>query len=130
MIVFHVGISVVGSLETLESLFRPAVGQLANLMLGITLLEAAVFYVMAVYFRRKSLNVYFAMICLCAALWELMGFSGLIEAPYYTTVYAVLGLAFLLIARVLGIESKVLYEAYGEPSPGIGGITVGPTDCG
>jgi hypothetical protein len=121
VILFHVGIGVIASMESLESVFRPQVGLLDNLLLGITLLEATVFYVLAAYVRRKSLNVYFAMICLCAGLWELMGYTGLFAAPYYTMVYALLGLSFLVIARVLGIESATYYEARGNPAERIRG---------
>jgi len=121
VLLFHVGIAMIASWETLESVFRPPAGQLSNLLLGITLLEAAVFYVLAAYLRRQSLNVYFAMICLCAGLWQLMGYSGFFSAPYYAMMYALLGLAFLVIARVLGIEQVTLYETFGEPIKGIRG---------
>ncbi len=114
-ILFHVAVGVISSWETLESIFRPPVGQLVTLLLGVTLFEAAVFYVLAAYVRRKSLNVYFAMICLCAAVWQLMGYTGLFAPPYYTMVYALLGIAFLIIARVLGIEQETVYQRLGSP---------------
>jgi hypothetical protein len=88
VILGHVLVAVLTSMNTLESVFRPEAKELTNLLVGVTFAEAAVFYVLAAYFRRKSLNVYFAMLAACAALWELMGYAGFFEAPYYTMVWA------------------------------------------
>ena len=65
-------------------------------------LYAAAFYLLAAAIRRRSLNIYFALLAVCGAIWELMGYAGLFDAPYYTMVYAVLGLLFLIASRVLG----------------------------
>jgi len=111
----------IASWETLEAVFQPPAGQLMNLLLGVALAEAALFYVLAAYFRRPSLNVYFAMLALCVSLWQLMGYSGVFTPPYYALVYALLGLAFLVVARVLGIERVQLYESFGRPTMAVRG---------
>jgi hypothetical protein len=121
VIMLHAVLNVLTSPQDLQSVFRPEARQTVNLLLGITFAQAAVFYVLAAYFRRRSLNVYFAMLALCAALWELMGYAGWFDAPHFTMVYALLGLAFLVVARVLGLEQVPIFRALGRQDIAIRG---------
>ena len=81
-----------------------------NLILGLVFAEAAVFYILAAIFRRRSANVYFATMAACGALWQFLGYYG-IPAPYYTMLYAGLGVGCLGLSRLLGIERILMYQA-------------------
>ena len=101
-------------MDSIQS-FAPAAGVHETLMLGLVFAEAAVFYVLATAFHRRSINVHLAAAASCGALWQLMGYFG-VDSSYYTMVYAALGVACLLAARALGIE----------PSPSIASATAKP----
>ncbi|MBN2023396.1 MAG: hypothetical protein JW809_11465 [Pirellulales bacterium] len=110
VILLHV---VVGSLETIESAVRPIKEDPENLLLGLVFVEAAAFYTLAAIFRRRSANVYFATLSACGALWELLGYWG-VPGAYYTMLYAALGVGFLAVCRLLGVEQKTVYRPLGE----------------
>ena len=64
---------------------------IARTLLGLVFGEAALYYSLAGFFRRRSWNVYLAAAAACGALWQFMGYFG-VDASYYTMLYAGLGL--------------------------------------
>lgn len=107
--------------DTLDMVVQPIQGHRDNLLLGIVFAEAAVFYMLAGLFRKRSSNVYFAAAAACASLWQLIGYWGAIDQAYYTMLYAVVGASLLAISRVIGIEQVNVYGANGEQSKRIRG---------
>ena len=101
------------SMDVLGEVFQPVQQHRDNLLLGAIFSEAAVFYVLAGIFRKRSANVYFAAAAACAALWQFIGYYGRINHAYYTMLYAVLGIAVLVAGRVLGIDKVTTYDADG-----------------
>ena len=97
----------VGGIETALS---PRTGERANLLYGLVFVEVAAFYALASIFGRPDFNLAFAATAACGALWELLGYFE-VPPAYHTMVYAVLGVAFLAISRILGIE-KVVVDRY------------------
>jgi len=108
------------SLTIIGSVVLPAQQELTNLLLGLVFVEAAVFYTLAGIFRRRTANVYLATASACGALWQLLGYFG-VPGPYYTMLYAALGIAFLVLCRVLGIKQVDVYQATGEKALGTRG---------
>ncbi|MBN1590855.1 MAG: hypothetical protein JW888_15185 [Pirellulales bacterium] len=104
---------VVGSVEMIESVLQPVAKSTANLLLGLVFAEATVFYILAAVFRRHGANVYFATLAACGALWQLLGYWG-VPGVYYTMLYAGLGVGFLGVCRLLGVEQRMLYRVTGE----------------
>ena len=100
------------SMESLELVAHPVQQQMANLLLGVVFLEAAVFYILAATFRPRSANIYFATAAACAALWQLLGYLA-VPGAYHTMMYAALGVGFLAIARSLGLEQVPVYRSTG-----------------
>ena len=96
-----------------ELLVRPAERLTENLLLGLVFVEAAAFYAMAAIFRRRGVNIYFAAASACGALWQFLGYWG-IPSPYYAMLYAGLGVAVLVVCRVLGINQVAVYRPTGE----------------
>ncbi|MHB8969347.1 MAG: hypothetical protein ACYC3X_16520 [Pirellulaceae bacterium] len=107
VILFHV---VAASLQMIEQVVQPVQESADNLILGLVFAEAAVFYILAAIFRRRSVNVYFATLVACGALWQFLGYRG-VPGPYYTMLYAVLGIGCLGLSRMLGIERVPMYQA-------------------
>ncbi len=101
------------AVDILETVVRPLQKDPANLLLGLVFAESALFYTLAAIFRRRSVNVYFATIAACGALWQLLGYWGTPPA-YYTVLYASLGVAFLVIGRVLGVERREVFRSNGQ----------------
>lgn len=112
IILFHV---LAASLQEIGAVIRLLQGQPQNLLLGVVFAEAALFYVLAGLFRKRSVNAYFAAAAACGALWQWMGYFG-ISGYYHTILYAVLGLAALLTSRSLGLEQVTVYGDRGEKS--------------
>jgi hypothetical protein len=102
-----------GSLKIVESVIIPVTGETANLLLGLVFVEAAIFYSLAAYFRRRSLNVCFATVAACGAIWQLAGYWD-IAAAYYTILYATLGVGLLALSRWLGIELITVFDVDGS----------------
>lgn len=102
------------SLQDLKS-FVPMAGKTDSLLLGLVFTEATLFYVLAGLFRKRSANVYLAAAAACGALWQLMGYFG-IDDTYYTMLYAGLGVACLVVARVLGLQQATVFRHDGEKS--------------
>ena len=94
-------ILVAGFLATVQepTSFIPLHDQRASLMFGLVFSEAALFYLLAGFFRRRSANVYLAAAAACGALWQFMGYFG-IDASYYTMLYAGLGLDQISLAII------------------------------
>ena len=107
VILFHV---LVACLKFAKQAILPLQESTDNLILGLVFAEAAVFYILAAIFRRRSANVYFATMAACGALWQFLGYYG-IPAPYYTMLYAGLGVGCLGLSRLLGIERILMYQA-------------------
>ena len=106
VILLHV---LVASLQMVEQVLQPLQQSPDNLVLGLVFAEAAVFYILAAIFRRRSANVYFATLAACGALWQFLGYYG-VPAPYYTMLYALLGVGSLGLSRTLGIERVSIYH--------------------
>ncbi len=117
--VAHAGTGVIllhvlfASLHTLATVVQPVAGERANLLLGMVFAEAALFYVLAGIFRKRSANVYLASAAACGALWQFMGYWGSIDQHYFTMLYAVLGIALLAAGRAVGLEQIKIYSADG-----------------
>ncbi len=107
VILLHV---LVASLQIVEAVLSPVRESLDNLLLGLVFAEAAVFYTLAAIFRRRSVNVYFAALAACGAVWQFLGYFG-VPGPYYIMLYAVLGIICLAVSRTLGIERVPMYNA-------------------
>ncbi|WP_428303948.1 hypothetical protein [Lacipirellula sp.] len=89
--------------------FRPLLGERTSLLYGLVFSEAAIFYLLAGFFKRRSWNTYLAAAAACGAIWQFMGYYG-IDASYYTMLYAGLGLACLVGARSLGLQPVTVYR--------------------
>ena len=96
------------------AVLQPVQGAINNLLLGVVFAEAAVFYMLAGIFRKRSDNVYFAAATACAAVWQLIGYWGHLHPAYYTMLYAALGVVLLGVARMVGLEQVEVYGASGE----------------
>ena len=112
VILFHVLAAVATSLESFELMFDPIQREMQNLLLGLVFVEATVFYTLGMVFRRRSANVYLAAAAACGAMWQLLGYWG-IPGPYYTMMYAALGIGLLAISRQLGIDVVTVYRHTG-----------------
>jgi hypothetical protein len=109
--------------------FAPMQGMTSSLMLGLVFVEAAGFYLLAGIFRRRSINTYLAAAAACGALWQFMGYYG-VDERYYTMLYACLGLACLIVSRVLGLEQVALYRLSHEKNWSTRGRGLGVFQCG
>ena len=124
-------ILVAGFLATVQepTAFIPLHGERASLMFGLVFSEAALFYLLAGFFRRRSWNVYLAAAAACGALWQFMGYYG-VDASYYTMLYAGLGLGCLAVARWLGLTPTKVYRRYGPESTVLRGRGRAALQCG
>ena len=100
------------SLESFELMFQPIRQQPQNLLLGLVFVEAAVFYTLGMIFRRRSANVYLAAASACGAMWQLLGYWA-VPDPYYTMMYAVLGIGLLAVSRAMGVSAVTVYRSTG-----------------
>ncbi len=98
----------------IETALSPRTGERANLLYGLVFAEMAAFYALATIFGRPGINLAFAATAACGALWEFLGYFE-VPAAYHTMIYAVLGVAFLAISRILGIE-RVVVDRYPDPN--------------
>jgi hypothetical protein len=125
--VAHAGTAVIllhvlfASLHTLATVVQPVAGARDNLLLGLVFTEAALFYVLAGIFRKRSANIYLASAAACGALWQFMGYWGTIDQHYFTMLYAVLGIALLAAGRAVGLEQVKMYGADGGDAPAMRG---------
>ena len=113
--------ALLASLDILGEVFQPVLQHRDNLLLGAIFSEAAIFYVLAGIFRKRSANVYFASASACAALWQFIGYYGQIDHSYYTMLYAVLGIGVLAAGRSLGIEKVATYDSNGTKGESLRG---------
>jgi len=109
VILIHV---LAATLDTLSS-FAPMEALRSSLMLGLVFAEATIFYLLAGLLHRRSNNIYLAAAAACGALWQFMGYYG-IDDSYYTMLYAVLGVACLIVGRSLGLDQVTAYQAPGN----------------
>ncbi len=112
VILLHVMAATATSLETFRLMFDPIQREMQNLLLGLVFVEATIFYTLGMVFRRRSANVYLAAAAACGAMWQLVGYWGL-PGPYYTMMYAALGIGLLAISRQLGIGAVTVYRNTG-----------------
>ncbi|QDT73868.1 hypothetical protein [Lacipirellula limnantheis] len=124
-------ILVAGFLATVQqpTAFVPFQGQRDSLMLGLVFGEAALFYSLAGFFRRRSWNVYLAAAAACGALWQFMGYFG-VDASYYTMLYTGLGLGCLVAARALGLAPTTVYRRHCQPTTVLRGRGLAALQCG
>jgi hypothetical protein len=107
----------------------PMEGLRSSLRLGLVFVEAAVFYFMAGFFHRRSVNAYFAAAAACGALWQFLGYFG-VDNSYYTMLYAALGVACLFVARTLGVEETPVYGKSGLKRTVLRGRGLTTLQCG
>lgn len=117
IVLFHVLLS---TWKAVGNVIQPVSGELPNLLLGLVFAEAAVVYVLAGLFRKRSVNAYFAAAALCGAIWQWLGYFD-VPGSLHTMLYAVLGLAALITARSLGLEETKIYNAHGDQALAIRG---------
>lgn len=110
VILLHV---LLASLQVIGSVIRPIQQEPTNLYLGFVFGEAALFYALAGWSRKRSSNVLLANLAACGALWQFLGYFG-IAGPLSTILYALLGLAMLALGRSLGLQQIPLYNVDGE----------------
>lgn len=94
-------------------LFTPKVDNTLSLWLGVTFLEATLFYGLAGFFRRKSWNAYYATVAACAAIWQFMGYYG-VDRLWHTPIFAVLGVGMIIVSRAWGINFELRYDHMGD----------------
>lgn len=117
----HVGTAVIlahllaSTVKEVSAALVPVHGEQLNLWLALVFGLATVFYILATLLRRHGANVYAATACACAAVWQLAGYF---DVPHeaYTILYAVLGLAVLAGARLVGIEHVKTFHISGSES--------------
>lgn len=83
--------------------FQPVAGSRETLLLGILAIEMATFYLLARIWKRHAINLYLSTAFLAAAIWQFLGYAGVVQT-YYTACYAALGLVLIIAARILGIH--------------------------
>lgn len=101
--------ALIGSLEFLRGGLSPN----THLVLAAILAEAALFYALAATFRGPSSNVYFSVAAACAAVWQCALYLAL-PAPLFAMIFAVVGLALLVVARALGLQHVPVFERDGD----------------
>lgn len=111
VILLHVFASTLENLRT----FAPMQGLQSSLLLGLVFAEAALFYLLAGLFHRRTANIYLAAAAACGALWQFMGYYG-IDPAYQSMFYAGLGVACLIAARYLGLDQVEVYRPGESPS--------------
>ena len=98
-----------GTLEGAVELVSRYADRRENLIFGVVFLEATLFYCMAAIIRRRSVNVYFATVAACGAVWQFCSYAD-IPGAYYTVAYALLGTALQFAARSWGLTPTPLYR--------------------
>jgi hypothetical protein len=91
--------------------FAPMAGLTKTLLLGLVFTEAAVFYLLAAMFHRRSINVHLAAAAACAALWQFLGYYD-VSATWYTLLYATLGVGCLVLGRSMGLEQAEVFGGH------------------
>ncbi len=130
MTTFIVVGSLVASFEQQSTAFiQTVIGRPENLHLGIVFTQAALFYALAGWFRRRSWNAYLATLAACAGMWQYLGYLGVADV-YYPLLYAVLGLTGLVIGRAWGIALVDRYDQEGVKRLAIRGPGMTSFQCG
>jgi hypothetical protein len=78
-----------------------------NLSLATFFGEAALFYLVEAVWRKHELSVYAFTAMGCAAVWQLLKYSGVAD-EYYTLTFAVVGLLLLIAYRFAVLENLSL----------------------
>lgn len=110
VILIHVAFS---GIDTIKTFLVPLEQNVDNLYLGATFAMATLFYTIAAWCRRRSVNVYLAAAAACGAIWQFLGYVG-VDATVYTLLYAGLGFGLLIVSRFLGVETVHVYNRFGE----------------
>jgi hypothetical protein len=113
----------------IESAVHPVQQQSTNLLLGLVFVEAATFYGLAAVFHRRSAHLYLATAAACGALWQLMGYEG-VPGAYHTMLYAALGVALLVVSRVVGLVQTDIYDSAGAKQQETTGRGQAAFQCG
>lgn len=108
---------------------RPIEGSTTNLLLGLTFVEATVFYALAGWFRRRSWNALLSTAAACGAVWQFQGYFG-VPGSTYALIYAVLGIAGLATGRLLGLSQVDRYAADGSRQVAVRGPGLVACQCG
>ena len=103
-----------------SALFISITGATKNLLLGIALVEACVFYIFAGFWQKKGANVFGATATGCAAIWQFLGYFGL-ATVWYPLMFAATGVGMLLAARSLGLEMVTRFQTDGGSEPRLRG---------
>jgi hypothetical protein len=104
---------IVSGLDVVESVLQPVAHQMINMRLGLVFSEAAFFYSLAAFVRRRSANVYLAAAAVCGAMWQFLKYWD-VGGAYHTIFFAALGLVMLAAARWRGIELVSIYGVGGQ----------------
>ena len=128
VILFFVAAAAASSLELFELVFQPK-QEMQNLLLGLVFVEATVFYTLGMVFRRRSANVYMAAAAACGAMWQLLGYWA-VPGPYYTMMYAVLGIGLLAVSRAMGVSTVTVYLSTGGEGLAVRGKGLAPFQTG
>ena len=111
------------------AILRPVMQQTSNLLLGLAFVEAAIFYVLASVFHRRSWNGYLAAAASCGALWQFLGYFG-VSTEWQRVLFAIAGLALLIVARSRGFEFVVRYRQDGSSQRILRGRGLPVFQCG
>jgi len=98
--------------ETVERFLNPVQHDVINNLLGLVLAEAAVFYWLSVIFQKQAGSAILATAAACGALWQWMGYWGM-PAAGHTMLYAGLGVCFLAVSRLLGVQERLVDRTVG-----------------
>ncbi len=122
-------VHVFGAVMDSASSFAPMADSADSVKLGLVFAEAAVFYLLAAMFHRRSINVHLTAAAACGALWQFMGFFG-VPDQYYTMLYAALGVAGIVIGRTLGLEQADVYRPMDGHAKAVRGRGLPAFQCG
>lgn len=116
--VAHVGTAAVllhvfwASLLQGQSILYVRQGDSISLYLGILFLEAVLFYGLATWFRRRGINIYFAVASLCGAVWQFSGYLN-VDPDWYVVLYSALGIGSLVASRFIGVKEEIRFDNNG-----------------
>ncbi|PHS00775.1 MAG: hypothetical protein COA78_23435 [Blastopirellula sp.] len=86
---------------------------IVHLNLAIVLGQASIFYALAAMIRKQSVSSYAAVAAGCAAIWQLM-LSYDLPLEFFTTGFALVGLALIIASRWIEKIEEQIYSATGE----------------
>lgn len=95
-------------------------GSVTNLLIAAVFAEALAFYLAAGFVWKRGRNTYFAAVAACGIVWQLLAYVELVGQVYFA-VFAAIGIAFLIAGRMLGVETKQVYDEYDQPRTAMNG---------